>query len=91
MLAELKGFSGQQFDIAYMQHQLIEHQKTVQLLEWAWSNGQNAELQKLAAESLPVVLQHLETAQTIVSQLTGAGPQGLAAHAPSAKKPPAPR
>jgi putative membrane protein len=89
MLAELKGLSGQQFDIAYMQHQLIEHQKTVQMLEWAWSMGQNAELQKLAAEALPAVLQHLEMAQSIMGQLTGAGPQGLAAYAPAPKKPPA--
>jgi putative membrane protein len=87
MLAELKGLSGAQFDLAYMQHQLVEHQKTVQLLEWAWSMGQNAELQKLAAESLAPVLHHLEMAQAIMGQLTGAGPQGLAAVAPAPKKP----
>jgi putative membrane protein len=91
MLAELKGLSGAQFDLAYMQHQLVEHQKTVQLLQWAWSMGQNAELQKLAAESLPTVLQHLEMAQSIMGQLTGAGPQGLAAYASPAKKPAAAR
>jgi putative membrane protein len=72
MLAELKGLSGPQFDLAYMQGQLIEHQKTVQMLQWHWSMGQNAELQKLSAESLPAVLEHLEMAQAIVSQLTGA-------------------
>jgi putative membrane protein len=86
MLAELKSLSGAQFDLAYMQHQLVEHQKTVQMLQWQWSMGQNAELQKLAAESLPVVLRHLEMAQAIMSQLTGAGPQGLAAFAPGPKK-----
>ena len=55
-----------------MQAQLIDHQKTVQLLQWGISNGQNADLQRLAMEALPVVLQHLEMAQGIMHGLTGA-------------------
>jgi putative membrane protein len=69
---------GADFDIAYMQGQLVEHQKTVQILQWEMSNGQDANLQRLAAETLPSVLGHLEHAQAIMAELTGTVPRGLA-------------
>lgn len=86
--AELDRLTGAPFDLAYMQQQLVEHQKTATILEWEISNGQDASLQRYAMENLPIVLEHLEMAQTIVAELTGAGPQGLAAAAmmpPAAK------
>jgi putative membrane protein len=78
MLGELKGLSGPQFDLAYMQGQLVDHQKTVQLLQWELAMGQDPELQRFAADTLPDVLEHLRMAQAIIGQLSGAGPQGLA-------------
>jgi putative membrane protein len=77
--AELDKLSGASFDLAYMQQQLVEHQKTVTLLQWEISNGQDADLQRYAMQTLPIVLGHLEAAQAIVAELTGAAPQGLAA------------
>jgi putative membrane protein len=77
-LAELDQLSGAQFDRAYMQAQLVDHQKTVQILQWELSNGQDSQLQQLAAEMLPSVLHHLQMVQAIMADLTGAGPQGLA-------------
>lgn len=77
--AELDRLTGASFDLAYMQQQLVEHQKTATILEWEIGSGQDAELQRYAAQNLPIVLEHLEKAQTIVAQLTKAGPQGLAA------------
>jgi putative membrane protein len=77
-LARLEKLSGADFDLAYMQGQVIEHQKTVNILQWELSMGQDAELQRLAADTLPGVLHHLETAQAIMGELTGAAPQGLA-------------
>lgn len=79
-LAKLETLSGAEFDRAYMHAQLIDHQKTVQILQWELSNGQDAHLQKLAAETLPGVLKHLEHAQAVMSELTGSVPQGLAAY-----------
>jgi putative membrane protein len=78
MLARLEKLTGAEFDIAYMQAQLIAHQKTVQIMQWEMSNGQDAQLQRLAADALPGVLHHLQRAQAIMAELTGAAPQGLA-------------
>lgn len=78
MQAQLDKLSGGQFDLAYMQGQIIDHQKTLTLLEWEMSNGQDPELQRFAQATLPIVLQHLQMAQGLMSQLTGAPPQGLA-------------
>jgi putative membrane protein len=70
----LDGAAGAQFDRLYMQAQLIDHQKTVQLLQWVIGSGQNAALQRFAIETLPAVLQHLQIAQHIWGELTGAAP-----------------
>ncbi len=79
MLARLGKLSGAQFDRAYMESQLVDHQKTVQLLEWIITAGQDAQLRKYASDTLPTVLGHLQMAQSILGTLNGAGPQGLAA------------
>jgi hypothetical protein len=48
------------------------HQKTVQILLWVIASGENADLQRFASGTLPDVLHHLQLAQNLVSQLTGA-------------------
>jgi len=55
-----------------MRAQVTDHQKTVQLLLWVIASGENAELQRFASATLPDVMHHLQLAQTLVSQLTGA-------------------
>jgi putative membrane protein len=60
------------FDVEYMRAQVTDHQKTVQLLLWVITSGQNADLQRFASRTLPDVLHHLQLAQNLVSQLTGA-------------------
>lgn len=77
--AELDRLSGKPFDVAYMQQQLIEHQKAATLLQWEMSTGQDPQLQRYAMDTLPTVLEHLEQVQMILGKLTGSGPQGLAA------------
>lgn len=82
--ARLDGLQGAALDAAYLQSQLIDHQKTVQLLQWEISNGQDASVQAYAKEMLPIVLDHLRTAQGLLAETTGAGPQGLAKTQPLA-------
>jgi putative membrane protein len=77
--AELDKLSGAEFDLRYMQAQIVDHQKMSTILQWEISQGQDAALQRYAMEQLPAVFEHLEMAQRIVAQLTGATPQGLAA------------
>jgi putative membrane protein len=79
--ANLEKLSGRQFDLAYIDGQIQDHQKTAQLLEWEIGSGQDAALKMFASEALPTVLQHLRLAQDLKAQLTGAGPQGVSASA----------
>lgn len=80
--ARLEATQGMAFDAAYLQSQVMDHQKTVQLLQWELSNGQDASVQAYAKEMLPGVLDHLRTAQGLLAESTGAGLQGLAATQP---------
>jgi putative membrane protein len=74
MKDELDKTSAHSFDLAYMQGQLIGHQKAIVLLQYEIGQGQDGELQRFAAESLPVVLGHLEVARAVMAKLTGAEP-----------------
>jgi putative membrane protein len=71
------------FDIAYIKAQIVDHQKTAQLLAWEISMGEDGDIQRLAASLLPVVLDHLRRAQEVNGMLTGAAvrlpPEKLAA------------
>jgi len=77
--SSLEGLQGAAFDAAYLQAQLIDHQKTVQLLEWEIGSGQDASLQRLAMETLPAVLDHLAMVQALIAETRSTAPQGLAA------------
>jgi putative membrane protein len=61
----------------------VDHQKTVQLLQWEISFGQNADLQKFAADTLPTVLRHLELAQQLGARLNGQTPREMSARTPA--------
>jgi putative membrane protein len=67
--SELGKLSGGQFDQAYLTAQVADHQKTANLLLWHLSYGQNAELIRYSAETLPVVLEHLEHAKRELAAL----------------------
>jgi putative membrane protein len=76
MKDELDRTSAHSFDLAYMQGQLVSHQKAIILLQYEIGQGQDGELQRFAAESLPVVIGHLEMAQAVMAELTGTEPRG---------------
>jgi putative membrane protein len=78
MRDQLQAMSGPDFDRAYLHGQIIEHQKTVQLLEWEINSGQDAEIKHFASETLPTVLQHLQMAQDLMTRTTGQALQGAA-------------
>ncbi len=78
MRAELEKLSGPQFDLAYMQGQVVEHQKTATLLEWELGAGQDADLQRFAAATLPIVLRHLQMAKDVTAALTAQGASAAA-------------
>lgn len=74
MRAEFEKASGDEFDRAYIQKQVQEHQKTAQLLEWEIGSGQDAQLKSFASETLPVVLQHLQMARNVEAQMKSKAP-----------------
>jgi putative membrane protein len=77
----LEAVSADRFDAVYLHGQLVDHQKTVQLLEWEIGSGQDADLQRYAANTLPTVLAHLRHVQQLLAAASGAPPQGLGAQA----------
>jgi putative membrane protein len=75
MRAKLVSLTGAAFDLTYMQGQVIDHQKTVILLQWEIGQGQDAPMQQWASATLPVVLGHLEMAKTLLAELGAQSPQ----------------
>jgi putative membrane protein len=67
----LEKTSGAQFDDLYIGAEIAAHQKMAQLLEYEIGSGQNSELKAFASDLLPLVLQHLRTAQSIWAARTG--------------------
>jgi putative membrane protein len=66
---KLSGTSGASFDRQFMQHMLKDHQQAVKLFDTQAKSGQNEELKKFAADTLPTLLQHLAEAKQISSQM----------------------
>ena len=71
---ELQKATGGAFDRAFIDGQITEHQKTVQLLEYEIGSGQDPELKRFAAETLPIVFQHLQQAQLVGAEIVGEAP-----------------
>jgi putative membrane protein len=71
MRDRLLAMTGTEFDLAYIGGQVADHQKTAQLLEHEIGSGQQVDLKNFAAETLPVVLQHLRSAQELQAEMTG--------------------
>jgi putative membrane protein len=78
MRAELERLEGADFDKAYMRGQVVDHQKTALLLQWELAFGQDADLQRFASQTLPIVLDHLQIAQGIIVRLVGQVAEGAA-------------
>ncbi len=71
MRDQLEGADDAAFERAYVRGQIAAHQKLATLLEWELGSGQNDGLKRFAADNLPVVLDHLEQARALATQLTG--------------------
>jgi putative membrane protein len=71
---ELQSLNGKDFDLRYVESQIKDHQKAVQLLIYEIGSGQHVGVRQFAADTLPKVMQHLERAKELHSELTGAGP-----------------
>jgi len=60
---------GADFDRMYMSQMVADHQKTIQLFETASTNVTDPDIKAFAVKTLPLLKQHLASAQSIVSKL----------------------
>ena len=68
--SKLENASGSAFDKQYLQAQVRDHEKTVQLLQHEISHGQDAAVKDFAKKTLPVVQHHLEMAKELEANLS---------------------
>lgn len=73
---KLESQRGANFDAAYMDSQVRDHEKTVQLLTRQINSGQDAKLKAFAQETLPVVQHHLEMAKDLQKKAREKSAQG---------------
>ena len=70
---DLQQKSGAEFDQAYMDEMVSDHDKDVSAFEDYVENGQDAELQSFAEETLPTLKEHQELAKKTQQQVAAAG------------------
>ncbi|HYH19973.1 MAG TPA: DUF4142 domain-containing protein [Azospirillum sp.] len=74
-LKSLKQLDGVAFDYRYMGGQEEAHENAVRLFEEELANGKDPEVQKLARETLPTLLNHLMSAKVISYDLARGNPR----------------
>jgi putative membrane protein len=74
---ELQQLSDAEFDEAYMDEMVKDHEKDVELFEQQADSGEDPDLRAFAEETLPTLREHLELAKEVQSQVTAAGEDGL--------------
>ena len=74
--ADLEKLDSVEFDRAYLAAQIVEHQKTVQLLAWEIGQGEDADLQRFASQTLPGVFEHLQAARDLAAELNVSSTNG---------------
>jgi putative membrane protein len=85
---ELQGKSGAEFDQAYMDEMVSDHEDAVTAFEDYVENAKDTELRSFAEETLPTLKEHLEQAKQTQEQVAAAGEQeqlatGMASDQPS--------
>jgi putative membrane protein len=70
--ADLQGQSGADFDRAFIDKMVMDHQKTIAMFENASQNASTDAAKSLAQDALPKLREHLQRAQELQQQLGGA-------------------
>ncbi len=65
---KLAKLPGEQFDHAYMQGQVKDHEKAVALFKHEAEGGKDADLKAFAAKTLPVIEHHLKMAREVAGK-----------------------
>lgn len=86
-LEELQQQQGDEFDQAYMEEMVSDHEDDVAAFEDYIGNAQDQDLRAFAEETLPTLREHLEMARQVEEQLAAAGQQEQADPAMAADQP----
>jgi putative membrane protein len=65
MLQHLSSLRGREFDAAFQQHAVDDHQKDIQKFKTAAAKAQDLQVRSFAEKVLPVLQRHLEAAQNL--------------------------
>jgi putative membrane protein len=65
LMARLNGLSGRTFDTAYINSQVADHAKTIDLFNTEISGGQNVQIRSYATDYLPHIQMHYTRADSI--------------------------
>jgi len=72
-LSHLKSLEGSEFDKAFKQHAVEDHQKDIQKFQTASQTAADTDVKAFAQKTLPVLQQHLKMAQDIQAESTSTG------------------
>ena len=70
---ELQQLSDSEFDEAYMDEMVEDHEEDVEAFEEQAESGEDTDPRAFAEETLPILREHLQMAEEIQSQLSAAG------------------
>lgn len=65
MIQHLSSLKGREFDSAFKQHAVEDHQKDIEKFKTASEKAKDAELKAFASKTLPVLQQHLDLAKQL--------------------------
>jgi putative membrane protein len=68
-IEHLRGLSGAEFDKAYMQHMVGDHNKAVTLFQNGSTNSSDSDIKAFATKNLPILQEHLRMAQEIAGKV----------------------
>ncbi len=71
MLAELQGLQGPEFDKAYVRQQVLAHHQALVVEQGYAANGSDPSLRQAAQSAVPMIQQHLDTAQRMQRSTSG--------------------
>jgi len=71
MSEKLAAMRGTEFDRAYMERQVKDHEETVALFEKEAKGGEDADLKQWASDTLPTLKMHLKMARMLSKDLAG--------------------
>jgi putative membrane protein len=70
-LKKLEGASGGEFDRAYIEQMVKDHEKTLKLVQDAAKNAKDPELKQAAEKAAPEVQKHLDMAKQLAGKKSG--------------------